>query len=98
MSQQVEFGTPVEIKIWEARRPRRGRLQREARTTYVRIGGEVFLAQGRVTSSDECLVSLIHVLTNKHFFGGSYGALTYAIKQGRVKTLNEMEVLAWTAK
>lgn len=97
MGKSIEFDPDPEIKIWEARRCRLSRL--EPKGTYVRLGGEVFQVRGRIDNkkSKASIVSLVHVLTNKHFLGGNYGEFAYAIKQGRVELLNEMEVLAWVS-
>ena len=97
MGKQVEFGSEPEVKIWEARRRRLSRA--ETPVLYVRIGGEIFLAKGRIyrKKTRGTYASLMHVLTGKHFLA-VYSDLALATAQGRVEKLNEMEVIAWTSR
>jgi len=96
MGQQVEFKTKPEVKIWEARRERLTRAQKEL--TYVRIGGEVFQVKGshrRKRGPDHA--NLMHVLTGKYFLTDNERLLT-EIYWRRIERLNEMEVLALVSK
>jgi hypothetical protein len=85
-----------EIRIWEVKRQRLSRA--EPKLIHVRIGGEVFEVKGRLhRRSGDRHASLYHVINGKYFLA-NFADLAVAIKQGRIKKLNEMEVLAWVAE